>query len=110
MIKNAKGNGCIVSNKILKENYMIGYMYREDPNNPPDSGWRFLAGNEDEEYMNNANNFNIVDLQTICQIDKNVELYLNSNIGTSYIRNAKQLFELDDKSKCIYIAKRENTN
>ncbi|MDE6470407.1 MAG: DUF2185 domain-containing protein, partial [Eubacterium sp.] len=51
------GNGCIVSDKITKEGYKVGYMYRENPDDEvPDSGWRFLAGNEDDAYMNDAGN------------------------------------------------------
>ena len=47
------GDGCVVSDKITKEGFKVGYMYREKPEEGrPDSGWRFLAGNEDEEYMN----------------------------------------------------------
>lgn len=49
------GDGCVVSDKITKEGFKVGYMYREKPEEGrPDSGWRFLAGNEDEEYMNDS--------------------------------------------------------
>lgn len=52
--KEPNGEGCIVSDKITKEGYKVGYMYREQPDEGrPDSGWRFMAGNEDDEYMNN---------------------------------------------------------
>ena len=40
-------------------------MYREKPEEGrPDSGWRFLAGNEDEEYMNDSNNHHIFAVNT----------------------------------------------
>ena len=46
------GEGCLVSDKITKEGWKIGYMKREEPNdNYPDSGWRFYKGDEDENYM-----------------------------------------------------------
>lgn len=33
------GEGCIVSDKITKEGFKVGYMYREEPSsNNPDSG------------------------------------------------------------------------
>ena len=51
------GEGCMVSDRITKEGFKVGYMYREKPTDGnPDSGWRFMAGNEDDEYMNNPNN------------------------------------------------------
>lgn len=59
-------------------------MYREKPSNEFDSGWRFLAGNEDEAYTNNPNNFNIFDLNTICNYDKTIIPYLESEIDSSF--------------------------
>lgn len=35
-------------------------MYREAPDEDnPDSGWRFLSGNEDEAYMNESSNHSV---------------------------------------------------
>ena len=34
--------GCIASDKITIDGLKIGYMYRENPSNEFDSGWRFL--------------------------------------------------------------------
>ena len=54
------GEGCIVSDKITKEGYKVGYMLREEPTEGnPDSGWRFMAGNEDDEYMDNPDNHHL---------------------------------------------------
>ena len=80
---NSSGS-CIVSDKITVEGLKVGYMYRENPTNENDSGWRFFAGDESEEYTNNANNFEIYDLNTICNYDESIIPYLNSNIGTSF--------------------------
>lgn len=75
---------CIASDKITIDGLQIGYMYRENPSNESDSGWRFFAGNEEEEYTNNANNFGIFDLNTICNYDRTIIPYLNSEIGASF--------------------------
>ena len=75
---------CIASDKITIDGLQIGYMYRENPSNESDSGWRFFAGNEEEEYTNNANNFGIFDLNTICDYDRTIIPYLNSEIGASF--------------------------
>lgn len=50
---------CIISNKIT--NY-VGYLYREVPDNETDSGWRFLEGTESDDYINNADNLKLVEL------------------------------------------------
>ena len=100
------GEGCIVSDKITKEGFKVGYMYREQPvDGKPDSGWRFMAGNEDEKYMNNPNNHHIFAINTICNYDKDIIPYLHSNIGSSYIRVDSNKFEIDDRSKAIFIEK-----
>lgn len=79
--------GCIVSNKITKEGYKVGYMYRENPsNNFCDSGWRFFAGDETEEYCNDSNNFNIFELNTVCNYDISIEGKLEAPVGSSFIK------------------------
>ncbi len=98
--------GCIVSDRITKEGFKVGYMYRETPTDGnPDSGWRFMAGNEDEEYMNNPNNHHIFSINTICNYDENIIPYLKSEFGSTYIRVDGEKFEIDDGSKPIYVDK-----
>lgn len=41
------------TDKITVEGRSIGYMYRDTPIGEHDTGWRFFAGDEDEEYINN---------------------------------------------------------
>jgi len=44
-------------------------MYREAPYNSIDSGWHFFAGDETQEYTDNARNFEIYDVNTIANYD-----------------------------------------
>lgn len=100
------GEGCLVSDKITKEGYKIGYMYREQPDEgKPDSGWRFMAGNEDDEYINNPSNVHVFALNTVCNYDRDIIPYLKSKIGSVYIRVDSSKFEIDDKTKPIFIDK-----
>ena len=102
------GEGYMVSDKITKEGFKVGYMYREQPSNDkPDSGWRFMAGNEDDEYMNNPNNHHIFAINTICNYDRDIIPYLKSKIGSAYIRVDSSKFEIDDGSKPIFVDKQE---
>lgn len=104
--KEPNGEGCIVSDKITKEGYKVGYMYREQPDEGiPDSGWRFMAGNEDNEYMNNPNNHHIFAVNTICNYDKDIIPYLHSEIGSAYIRTDSNKIEIDDGTKAIFAEK-----
>lgn len=100
------GEGCIVSDKITKDGFKVGYMYREKPDdNRPDSGWRFMAGNEDDKYINNSSNHHIFSINTICNYDSDIIPYLNSKIGSVYIRINHSNFEIDNGSKPIFIDK-----
>ena len=83
-----KGNsGCIASNRITKDGVKVGYMYRELVDlSFPDSGWRFFAGDEDEQYTNDPNNFHIFDLNTICNYDDSIIDFLNSPFGAAFER------------------------
>ena len=100
------GEMCYVSDKISKDGYKVGYMYREEPEEgTPDSGWRFMAGNETDEYINDANNIHIFKINTVCNYDREIIPYLNSEIGTAYIRVDNSSFEVDEGNKEIFIAK-----
>ena len=95
-------SGCIVSNEILFDGKSVGYMYREVPSeNYNDSGWRFFSGEESDDYCNNPDNFNIVELNTLCNYDQTVIEYLESGIGVAYKRNqngvfVKEILHIDD--------------
>lgn len=102
------GEGCIASDKITKEGFKVGYMYREEPTTDnPDSGWRFMAGNEDDEYMNNPDNHHVFAINTICNYDKDIIPYVTSKVGSAYIRISDTEFEVDNRTKPIFIDKQE---
>ena len=88
-IYTASGNsGCIASNRITIDGMKVGYMYRENPagSNFPDSGWRFFAGDESEEYSDNPQNFKLYDLNTICNYDSSIIDFLDADYGTAFFK------------------------
>ena len=97
-------SGCLASNKITKEGWKVGYMYREEPDTGvPDSGWRFMKGDESEEYNDNPNNISVFDLNTICNYDPDIIKYLDYPIGTALIRISRNEFEIDKNDKEIFM-------
>lgn len=68
---------CLVSRKIIYENMKVGFCYREEPENEYDSGWRFMVGDEDDDYLNKPENMEILDLNTLCNYDESVLDILN---------------------------------
>ena len=96
----------LASDRITKNGFKVGYMYREEPDEgKPDSGWRFLAGDEDDAYINNPNNLHLFAINTICNYDKDIIPYLKSEVGSAFIRTGSHKFEIDDGTKEIFVEK-----
>jgi hypothetical protein len=77
---------CIVSNKITVDGMKIGFMYREEPADNDDSGWRFLSGTENQKYLDDESNSDIVDVNTIANADPSIVSYLKMPFGTDLER------------------------
>lgn len=80
--------GCIASDMITVQGLPVGFMYREKPHNDMDSGWRFLSGLENDEYMANAKNHEVYDLNTIANYDQSIIPLLESPVGSVFERPA----------------------
>lgn len=79
--------GCIASDRITVDGHPVGYMYRSSPSDPVDSGWCFFAGDEDDRYRDNADNFGFFDVNTIANYDHGIVPHLDSPIGSAFIRD-----------------------
>jgi len=94
--------GCIASDRITVDGCKVGFMYREETDGKwPDSGWRFFAGDENEDYMNNSSNHAIYQVNTICNYDSDIIPFLDSKPGTAFIRNGKGILIFDSEWKDI---------
>jgi hypothetical protein len=83
----APGYGaCIATGRITVEGQRVRFMYREAPDNEADSGWRFMAGSESDEYMDDPENHGIYDVNTIVNYDIDILPFLNSPIGSAFER------------------------
>jgi hypothetical protein len=78
---------CIASDEITVGGKPVGYMYRQEPDNEHDSGWRFFSGAESQEYADEASNFAIYDVNTIANYDPTIVGLLQAPIGSSYGRD-----------------------
>ncbi len=78
--------GCMATDKITVDGMKVGFMYREEPDDERDSGWRFLSGTETDDYMDDENNTMIYNVNTIANYDRAIIPYLNSPIGTELER------------------------
>ena len=79
---------CIATDMITVDGYPVGFMYREEPTDRFDSGWRFMSGLEEQEYMDNPGNLEMYDVNTIANYDPGIMACLDAPIGCAFERDA----------------------
>ncbi len=88
-----EASGCIATNRITVEGCKVGYCYREKPDGDWDSGWRFTAGDESDEYMDDPNNAGIYGLNSICNDDPDIIHLLNTPAPCAFERDENGVFQ-----------------
>ena len=88
-----EASGCIATNRITVEGYKVGYCYREKADGDWDSGWRFTAGDESDEYMDDPNNAGIYGLNTICNDDPDIIPLLHTPAPCAFERDEHGVFQ-----------------
>lgn len=84
---------CFVTEQVLNGSYPVGWCYREDPQFPEDSGWRFLAGHETSEYLSDLSNLKCVSLTVMYYLNNEILSFLEVPSGTTVIRRADGSFD-----------------
>ncbi len=103
--KKILGMFCYVSKKITDEGWKVGYMVREEPQREGDSGWSFMAGNEDDEFLEDYNNIKLLSIGAMCQLDPEIYAHIDKPVGTALIRVASNRLEVDKNDREIYVEK-----
>ena len=78
--------GCLATDRITVDGVMVSYMYREVTNRPNDTGWRFFAGDEDEEYMANSGHHGVYQINTIANYSPEIIRYLDTPAPCAFER------------------------
>lgn len=83
----ATGHGYgYVSDLVTVEGQPIRVMYRETREEKDDSGWRFLSGNETDDYVDDEHNLMIFDVNTIANYDPTIIPYLKAKTGSAFAK------------------------
>jgi hypothetical protein len=91
----APGYGaCFASDRITVDGMKAGFCYREAPDFEADSGWRFFAGDESQEYTDNEENFGIYSVNTIANYDPEIIPLLDAPEGAAFARDGDGRFAL----------------
>ena len=70
--------GCLATDRIVVDGCEVGYMYREETARDGDTGWRFFAGDESKEYLNDASHTGVYAVNTIANYDPAILTYLDT--------------------------------
>ena len=95
-----------VSRKIADEGWIVGYMCREEALNENDSGWSFVAGNEDDEYINDYKNIVLMPVGAVYQRDPAIFPHVDSPVGARFVRVTADKFEPDEEGVEIFMEQR----
>lgn len=83
----AEGRGaCFATDRIVVDGEPVGYCYREAPDFDEDGGWRFFAGDESEDYVNDPANLGVYDINTIANYDPDIIPLLDYLEGSAFER------------------------
>ncbi len=77
---------CLASDKITVEGSPVGFMYREPPEDENDTGWRFIAGSESQDYIDDPVNSMIFEVNVIANYDPAIIPYLRLPVGSELER------------------------
>lgn len=77
---------CLATDHITIDGMKVGFMYRDEPEDNDDSGWRFLSGTENQKYMNDPSNSGVYEVNTIANYDRAIIPYLDLPVGTELER------------------------
>jgi hypothetical protein len=77
---------CFATDRITVDGERVGYMYRKEPDNDHDSGWRFTAGTESEAYMDDPAHSSITHVSTVASIDPDIVPFVDAPVGTILVR------------------------
>ena len=86
---------CIATDTITVDGLQVKYMDRNEPIDDMDSGWRFYSGKESQEYLDDAENSCMYNVNTIVNYDPAIMPYLDYPFGTELERiDGTNLFQI----------------
>ena len=87
---------CLATDEITVSGKPVGYCYREKPEREgQDSGWRFFAAVESEEYLSDPSHIGVYSLNTICNYDPDLIPLLSAPYGSAFARGEDGAFHYE---------------
>ncbi len=79
----------LVSALCLADGEAVRFPYREEGDNPQDSGWRMFTGHETEEHNDDPKNIRIVEVGYMLDKDPSLLMLLKQKVGVVYERPSR---------------------
>jgi hypothetical protein len=88
----------IASHEVMVDGKPIGYLYREEPDNEDDSGWRVFSGEETQEYADDPMNFSMYNASTVIKANPSITEFLGRDYPVTFERasDTGEFVEVDD--------------
>ncbi|MCA1202054.1 DUF2185 domain-containing protein [Priestia flexa] len=80
-----------LSDDVL-EKQKFNFMLRDEPHDESDSGWSILSGYEDDDYLSDSENFQIVSIGVILNVDDSILDFIQQPPLCVYERNNEVRF------------------
>jgi hypothetical protein len=81
--------GCFATDRITVDGQPVCFAYREAPDFDVDSGWRFFAGDESQNYADEPSNTNVYDVNTIANYDPDIVAFLATPAPVAFARTRR---------------------
>ncbi len=78
---------CFATDRITVDAMPVGYLYREAPDHEDDSGWRFFAGDESQEYVDDPANTMLYEVNDIANYDQSIIPLLETPAPCAFARS-----------------------
>lgn len=81
---------CFATKMIMEDGQPVAYMYREEPDNKEDSGWRFFSGHESQEYVDDPRNTQLYAVALVAETTPGIVPHLLAPAGSQLEHYGKQ--------------------
>jgi hypothetical protein len=79
----------MASELCFSEGECVRFMYREEPDNDDDSGWRLFSGKESDDYANDPKNIRLPNVGYLVDWDPTLLSPLKNGVGAVFERTEK---------------------
>lgn len=64
-----KAGACIATTNVIDRRGRVRWMVRRPPQRAADNGWQIMSSIDTTDYLNDANNWRVVDFNDLCAIE-----------------------------------------